>query len=52
MPEVSERITIDPGVCGGRPCIRGLRIPFSKILDILASDYASKDYGGLFMSGG
>jgi len=36
MPELSERITIDPGVCGGRPCIRGLRIRVSDILDMLA----------------
>lgn len=36
MPEVSDRITLDPGVCGGRPCIRGLRIRVSDILDMLA----------------
>jgi uncharacterized protein (DUF433 family) len=36
MPELSERITIDAGVCGGRPCIRGLRIRVTDILDMLA----------------
>jgi len=36
MSEHSERITIDPGVCGGRPCIRGLRIRIADILDMLA----------------
>jgi len=36
MPELSKRITIDPGVCGGRPCIRGLRIRVTDILDMLA----------------
>jgi len=36
MPELSERITIDPGVCGRRHCIRGLRIRVSDILDMLA----------------
>jgi len=36
MPELSERITIDPGVCGGRPCIRGLRIRVTDVLDMLA----------------
>lgn len=36
MPELSERITIDPGVCGGRPCIRGLRIRVADVLDMLA----------------
>lgn len=32
----SDRITIDPEVCGGRPCIRGLRIRVRDILDMLA----------------
>ena len=31
------RITIDPNVCGGRPCIRGMRIRVSDILGMLAS---------------
>jgi uncharacterized protein (DUF433 family) len=33
----NDRITIDPGICGGRPCIRGLRIRVSDILSLLAS---------------
>ena len=36
MPAASDRITIDPEVCGGRPCIRGLRIRVKDILDMLA----------------
>lgn len=32
-----ERITIDPNVCTGRPCIRGLRFPVSRLLGLLAS---------------
>ena len=36
MAQVSTRITIDPEVCGGRPCIRGLRIRVKDILDMLA----------------
>jgi uncharacterized protein (DUF433 family) len=32
-----ERISIDPAVCGGRPCVRGTRIWVSLILDLLAS---------------
>jgi len=32
-----ERITTDPEVCGGRPCIRGLRIRVRDILELLAS---------------
>lgn len=35
--EAIERITIDPKVFGGRPCIRGLRFPVSKVLDLIAS---------------
>lgn len=31
------RITIDPNVCGGRPCIRGMRIRVSDILGMLGS---------------
>ena len=31
------RITVDPGVCGGRPCIRGMRIRVIDVLDLLAS---------------
>jgi uncharacterized protein (DUF433 family) len=32
----SERITMDPEVCGGRPCIRGMRIRVKDVLDMLA----------------
>ena len=32
-----ERITIDPKVCTGKPCIRGLRFPLSRLLGLLAS---------------
>ena len=32
-----SRITIDPGVCTGKPCIRGLRFPVSRLLGLLAS---------------
>ncbi len=31
-----ERITIQAGKCGGRPCIRGLRIRVSDVLELLA----------------
>lgn len=30
-------ITIEPGKRGGKPCIRGLRIPVSDVLDLLAA---------------
>jgi len=32
-----NRITIDPQICGGRPCIRNMRIRVKDILDLLAS---------------
>jgi uncharacterized protein (DUF433 family) len=32
-----SRITIDPDVCFGKPCIRGLRVWVSLVLDLLAS---------------
>ena len=32
-----HRITIEPGKCGGRPCIRGLRIRVKDVLDMLAA---------------
>jgi uncharacterized protein (DUF433 family) len=31
-----ERITVEPGKCGGRPCIRGVRIRVTDILGMLA----------------
>lgn len=34
---VAERITVDPEQCGGRPCIRGMRIRVTDVLDLLAS---------------
>ncbi len=32
-----ERITTDPNVCTGKPCIRNLRFPVSRVLGLLAS---------------
>ena len=37
-----DRITIDPEQCGGRPCIRGLRIRVKDILDLLAAGVAQE----------
>ena len=31
-----ERITVDPNVCTGKPCIRELRFPVSRLLRLLA----------------
>ena len=38
---ISERITVDPEQCGGRPCIRGMRIRVSDVLDLLANGLTS-----------
>lgn len=32
-----DRITVNPRQCGGRPCVRGMRIRVSDVLDLLAS---------------
>jgi uncharacterized protein (DUF433 family) len=33
----NDRITVDLSVCGGRPCIRGMRIRVKDVLDLLAA---------------
>lgn len=37
MNPLLDRISINPQVCGGKPCIKGTRIWVSLILDLLAS---------------
>ena len=37
MANLTDRITVNPKQCGGRPCIRGMRIRVSDVLDLLAS---------------
>jgi uncharacterized protein (DUF433 family) len=32
-----ERITVNPRQCGGRPCIRGMRIRISDVIDLFAA---------------
>ena len=32
-----DRITVNPDICGGRPCVRGLRIRVKDVLDLLAA---------------
>jgi uncharacterized protein (DUF433 family) len=34
---VFTRITIDPAVCTGKPCIRGLRFPVARLLGLMAA---------------
>ena len=42
MKELS-RITVDPQQCGGRPCIRHMRIRVKDILDLLASGASTEE---------
>lgn len=37
MTELADRITVNPRQCGGRPCIRGMRIRVIDVLDLLAA---------------
>lgn len=37
MATSADRITVDPEQCGGRPCVRGMRIRVSDVLDLLAN---------------
>ena len=36
-------ITIDPAICHGKPCIRGLRYPVEHLLEWLASGMSTED---------
>jgi len=38
-----NRITVDSDQCGGRPCIRGMRIRVKDILDLLAAGASEKE---------
>jgi len=42
MTNVAKRITVNPKQCGGRPCIRGMRIRVTDVLDLLASGLTSQ----------
>jgi uncharacterized protein (DUF433 family) len=37
MTELLDRITINPNQCGGRPCVRGMRIRVIDVLGLLAA---------------
>lgn len=41
--ELLSRISIDPNICFGKPCIRGHRIWVSLILDLLASGISTRE---------
>lgn len=40
---LKTRITINPRVCSGMPCIRGIRIPVTTILKLLACGMSSEE---------
>lgn len=40
--ELTERITVNPAQCGGRPCIRGMRIRVVDILDLYAANLSGQ----------
>jgi len=37
MDDLLSRITIDPAICHGKPCVRGLRYPVETLLELLSS---------------
>ena len=43
MSSLLERITIDPAICHGKPCLRGLRYPVEMILELLSSGMSTED---------
>jgi uncharacterized protein (DUF433 family) len=43
MNKLLQRITIDPDICHGKPCIRGLRYPVEMILELLSSGMETKE---------
>ena len=43
MANLAERITANPEQCGGRPCIRGMRIRVTDVLDLLANGLTTQE---------
>ncbi len=43
MESLLARITLDPAICHGKPCIRGLRYPVESILDLLSAGMTIED---------
>jgi uncharacterized protein (DUF433 family) len=37
MAGLLDRITIDPSICHGKPCIRGMRYPVESMLELISS---------------
>lgn len=43
MAPLMERITVDPAVCHGKPCLRGMRYPVETILELLSAGMSIED---------
>lgn len=43
MDDLMKRITVNPRQCGGRPCIRGMRIRVVDVLDLLAAGLSADE---------
>lgn len=43
MANLNSRITVNPRQCGGRPCVRGMRIRVIDVLDLLASGMSREE---------
>ena len=41
--ELIKRITINPNICHGKPCIRGLRYPVEFVLELLSSGMTTEE---------
>lgn len=41
--DITKRIVIDPAICHGKPCIRGLRYPVENVLEWLAGGMSIKE---------
>ena len=46
MDSLLSRITIDPAICHGKPCVRGLRYPVELILELLSSGMTTEEILG------
>lgn len=43
MANLLDRITIDPQICHGKPCIRGLRYPVESLLELRSSGMTDEE---------
>jgi uncharacterized protein (DUF433 family) len=43
MDPLLQRITVDPGMCFGKPCIRGMRYPVYFLLELMSSGMTQQE---------